>query len=191
MVSARKLAANRRNALKSTGPRTPEGKRISSMNALKHGLRSERVLRELESRTDLAEAFARLREELKRELLPIGSTEQLLVERIVEYAWKLRRAQVIENQASRVFGGADPQRARHCPRRQHKDLNDAVHELATLSRYQAELATGQSKLLRQLHQLQDRRRDESKNSQSNPDSDVSPEKERGYDDLKATAQGAA
>ena len=37
-VSPRKLEANRRNALKSTGPKTPTGKAYSRRNALKHGL---------------------------------------------------------------------------------------------------------------------------------------------------------
>ena len=37
-VSEARLAANRRNALLSTGPKTPEGKTVSRANALKHGL---------------------------------------------------------------------------------------------------------------------------------------------------------
>ena len=37
MSTSKQIAANRRNALKSTGPRTLLGKRRSSRNALKHG----------------------------------------------------------------------------------------------------------------------------------------------------------
>ncbi|THD68256.1 MAG: hypothetical protein E7813_11515 [Bradyrhizobium sp.] len=38
MTSDRKIAANRRNAKKSTGPRTEAGRRHSRRNALQHGL---------------------------------------------------------------------------------------------------------------------------------------------------------
>ena len=38
MTTESQILANRRNALASTGPRTPEGKSISSGNATKHGL---------------------------------------------------------------------------------------------------------------------------------------------------------
>ncbi len=37
MTTAAQLEANRRNALRSTGPRTEQGKRRSSMNATRHG----------------------------------------------------------------------------------------------------------------------------------------------------------
>jgi len=39
-MTKKRLAANRRNALKSTGPKTLEGKAVASMIALKYGLRS-------------------------------------------------------------------------------------------------------------------------------------------------------
>jgi hypothetical protein len=44
MTSTRKSEANRRNALKSTGPKTPEGQAVVRFNALKHGLLSREVL---------------------------------------------------------------------------------------------------------------------------------------------------
>jgi hypothetical protein len=43
------LAANRRNAQKCTGPRTPEGKARVSLNALKHGRYAERLAEKLEA----------------------------------------------------------------------------------------------------------------------------------------------
>ena len=44
IISNKKLEANRRNALKSTGPKTKEGKLFASQNALKHGLNAEKFL---------------------------------------------------------------------------------------------------------------------------------------------------
>ncbi len=41
MATAAQIAANRRNALKSTGPKTRQGKRASSRNAVKHGVYAE------------------------------------------------------------------------------------------------------------------------------------------------------
>src|SRR6516165_8505296 len=43
MTFQAKIESNRRNSLKSTGPRTPEGLSRSSMNGLKHGLRSKKL----------------------------------------------------------------------------------------------------------------------------------------------------
>ena len=42
-ISQKKLIANRRNARRSTGPRTREGKRTVSRNALKHGVLSDQI----------------------------------------------------------------------------------------------------------------------------------------------------
>jgi hypothetical protein len=52
MTSWRQFEANRRNALKSTGPKSLEGKRISRRNALRHGLTAETVIDSLEDTED-------------------------------------------------------------------------------------------------------------------------------------------
>ena len=44
MTSTKQIEANRRNSLKSTGPRTPEGKAVASLNNLRHGLRARTVV---------------------------------------------------------------------------------------------------------------------------------------------------
>ena len=92
MSSFKQIQANRRNAQKSTGPKTDEGKEVSRLNALKHGLLAEMLLLPDES----VEAFEQLREGLYDYLLPVGSLESELVERIASYLWRLRRCGRIE-----------------------------------------------------------------------------------------------
>src|SRR5215472_17260499 len=52
MTSYRQIEANRRNALKSTGPKTEPGKQVSRCNAVRHGLTAETVLSALEDAED-------------------------------------------------------------------------------------------------------------------------------------------
>ena len=56
MSTLKQIDANRRNALKSTGPKTPEGKERSRCNAVRHGLTAETVIHALEDAEDY-EAF--------------------------------------------------------------------------------------------------------------------------------------
>ena len=87
MMSLERVATNRRNAQRSTGPRTLNGKRISRQNALKHGVLARHVLLASERARDLTELDRRLRAALR----PADEMESLLVDRVVSSAWRLRR----------------------------------------------------------------------------------------------------
>ncbi len=92
MTSEGKAEANRRTALKSTGPKTPEGKAAVRLNAVRHGLLSKEVLLPGED----GEALGELGERLGAELQPVGELENLLVDRIVAAVWRLRRLGRVE-----------------------------------------------------------------------------------------------
>lgn len=91
-VSARKLRANRRNARRSTGPRTFAGKKRSSRNAVTHGLFCEDLVLPGESQ----ELFRAIRQGLIASLKPQNLVELLIVDRLVAATWKLRRLQAAE-----------------------------------------------------------------------------------------------
>ncbi|MCL5281803.1 MAG: hypothetical protein M1376_18045 [Planctomycetes bacterium] len=89
MTTEAQIEANRANAQKSTGPRTPEGKEKASRNALKHGLLAKEAVVVGE---DLDE-FDLFRDQYRAELAPVGIAESVLVERIVGLSWRLQRAE--------------------------------------------------------------------------------------------------
>ena len=92
MTSDKKAEANRRNALKSTGPKTPEGKAAVRYNAMRHGLLSTDLLLPGEDEAALKELSDHLRDQLQ----PVGELESLLVDRIISSAWRLRRLGQVE-----------------------------------------------------------------------------------------------
>lgn len=92
MISPKQSEANRRNAARSTGPRSAVGKAIVSQNAVRHGLRAQRVVIEGESR----EEFDDFRNRLVAQLTPADTMETLLVDRIAAGLWRLRRTGQIE-----------------------------------------------------------------------------------------------
>jgi len=92
MASEKQIAANRRNALKSTGPRTPEGKAAVRLNALRHGLRARTVVLPGEDRAE----FHQLCEDLEREWQPLTRTEQFYLEQMAVAQWKLTRMEAGE-----------------------------------------------------------------------------------------------
>jgi len=88
----RQIAANRSNALKSTGPRSDEGKAIAARNAVKHGLTSSHPLILGED----VDEFAAFVEGMLADLDPQGTLESFLAERIIASAWRQRRVLSIE-----------------------------------------------------------------------------------------------
>lgn len=91
-ISQRKLEANRRNALKSTGPKTATGKRISAQNAIKHGLLAQAAVITNGEGKESEQEFEALYLQLVSELDPCGVLELMLVEKIAICHWRLRRA---------------------------------------------------------------------------------------------------
>lgn len=91
-ISAARLAANKANALKSTGPPTAEGEARVSENAFKHGLRSERNPLDLASDTALPyerEEFEATLAAFMQDLAPQGLLEARLVERLAQIDLRL------------------------------------------------------------------------------------------------------
>jgi len=94
MTTEAKIHANRLNAQKSTGPTTPQGKAVVSQNALKHGLAARHDVITSESQAD----FDLHRDALLAELDTVGPMESILADRIVSLSWRLKRADLIQNQ---------------------------------------------------------------------------------------------
>jgi hypothetical protein len=88
-----RAAASRRNGARSKGPRTAEGKARSSMNALKHGLTARRWMVLYDEDTEELDALI---EVWAARFAPAEPCEALLVRRLAEADWRLRRASRIE-----------------------------------------------------------------------------------------------
>src|SRR5664280_2211713 len=92
MSSLKQIEANRRNALKSTGPTTSEGKERSRCNAGRHGLTAETVIAALEDVKDYQAFEAAVIADYDAE----SAVERELVLRLASVLWRLRRATGIE-----------------------------------------------------------------------------------------------
>jgi hypothetical protein len=104
MTSFRQIEANRRNAQKSTGPKTESGKQRASQNAVRHGLTGETVIKLLEDPDDY-HAFEMA---VTADYDPDSAVERELVLRLASLLWRLRRATSIETGLLQVQAGASP-----------------------------------------------------------------------------------
>ncbi len=140
--SNRRIAANRRNAQLSTGPRTAEGKARVAQNRTTHALTGK-------GHTILpgedAAAYDRLLATLMEEHTPYGETEIHQVELLAHNQWKLRRAARLENEA--FEDSLSPETGRFA-------LTDGVMRAA---RYMASIRRSYTLALAELHRLQSAR----------------------------------
>lgn len=144
---ADRATINHANAQHSTGPRTEDGKRRSSLNTLRHGLTGQTIVLPSE---DLA-AYERHTRRFTDDLQPKGAIEDQLVQSLADAAWRLNRVAALENNVLAL--GAirhDPAITTH-----HPEANDAIAIAQNLHQHNRTLATlsmhGQ-RLSRQVHQ---------------------------------------
>lgn len=110
------------------GPKTEEGKEISKMNALKHGLLGKAVLITGEDEEQLLSLTKKIRTEMK----PATEIERILVDRIISSIWRLRRALAMENgEVISVTGGLmyDSDKFFRYETMLEKGMYRALHEL--------------------------------------------------------------
>lgn len=150
MTTSAKADANRRNALASTGPRTPEGKSRTSRNATRHGVLSAlAVVPGLEKAAD----WEAHRSGIVAALAPVGDLEALLADRVALSSWRLLRLaryereavavgleavedEVAEKRAGETLYGkaAHPRDLRAAVRNAEKTLEDRTRFYASLAR---------------------------------------------------------
>ena len=92
MTSFRQFEANRRNAVRSTGPKTDDGKRRSRVNAVRHGLTAETVVGSLED----AEDYKAFEAAIISDYCAETAVARELVLRLASLLWRLRRATAME-----------------------------------------------------------------------------------------------
>jgi len=132
---------NAKNAQSSTGPRTPEGKAISSQNAVKHGLTASAPFVLPEEQDE----YSQFRKSLRLQSEPNGPIEDELFEQMLHASWKMRRIRILEAKVESRAGGEallDPK---------------LESDLANLARHQARAERTFHRALSELKRLQTER----------------------------------
>jgi hypothetical protein len=163
MATPAQILANRQNAQKSTGPKTPEGREAVRLNGLKHGFASEILVLPGESLPD----FENLFDSLEAEHQPATPTEVILVRQMAMASWRIRRLVHMEAAYYRLCRSTldvhfkayytdltEPDRQAIIAER------DCSHTLINFSRYEARLERSFHKSLTALHRLRAERKSE-------------------------------
>jgi hypothetical protein len=153
-VSARKVEANRRNAQRSTGPRTVQGKANSARNSLVHGFFARKLFNSGQG-TEERRQYEELGACLKDHYQPIGFVEELLVEQIfaelVRQSCLLRYEQQAFSNGQAFLAAADK-----------------------ILRYQSTQNRHLAQLMKELERLQEKRQGSGQSEPSGPDCDYPP-----------------
>jgi hypothetical protein len=129
MTSFRQFEANRWNALRSTGPKTEEGKQRSRLNAVRHGLTAETVVGSLEN----AEDYKAFEATIIADYCAETAVARELVLRLASLLWRLRRATAIETDLLELQAEAPPEsQARETPNT-NRDSEDVARPFRSAS----------------------------------------------------------
>jgi hypothetical protein len=162
MATRLQIAANQRNASKSTGPRTEEGKLKTRDNAMKHALSSRHVVLEDESASD----YEQLRAALTSDYRPASSIESLLVDQIAQQSWRLARCRTVETatyNAHRLpYRAPSDTTEAYVSDNQDERLASTFHnhvaEFDNLRRHEAAIERAYYRAIKQLEAIQKERR---------------------------------
>ena len=180
MSSQRKIDSARANGAKSHGPKTEAGRKISSRNAVTHGLYSKGVVIAKES----SEQYQEMLDAYIQQFQPIGPVELDLVEEMVAAKWRQRRlwsieTDLIEDQIliqteklDKKYSDYDP----HCPLSYAYAALAESGSLPFLTRNESRLERAYSRALKFLLELQRLRKSEDKNIQKRTESQIRPPK---------------
>jgi hypothetical protein len=160
VATHKQIEANRRNAKRSTGPRTEKGKDASKLNAIRHGLLAKSVV---VPNLENEEEWQDFRKGVLASLNPVGRLQEELAERIAQILWRVRRVawhernEVKKNYSEEApvywFDLVDKGMAGG------RELPDLA-QLGAILRYEAHLQRSLTQTLREYHRLRDRRPDE-------------------------------
>ena len=159
MLSEARIQANRQNAKKSTGPRTPAGKAASSRNRTTHGLCAGNYLLPGEDPA----AFEALVDDLRSRFRPVGAAEDKIVMRIASAQYRLDRVAAIEIQIFESHIAQMSSFPEEVPYTERlgkvfmKDASGSAQTLQRLSRYETTLQRSITTSLKQLEAFQQAR----------------------------------
>jgi hypothetical protein len=147
-ISSKKLAANRRNSQKSTGPRTPSGKKQSSQNATKHALCSQSP----RLPNECSPTYNTFVQELRESLRPTHPLQKELFHQITSILWRLQRANETENQLYALRQKNNDPPCLTLAKEFHK--NPTANPFLLYSRYERHLRNTYLRLIRELKKIQ-------------------------------------